>query len=87
METAKSKKVMPKSPGRKKGVPNKNTKALKDMILQALGQAGGVDYLATQAQKNPKAFLALLGRVLPLQVTGEGGGPVHITFTAIDAKL
>lgn len=59
--------------GRPKGVPNKVTGELKDMILQALGDAGGVDYLKKQAAENPNAFLTLVGKVLPLQV-GAGDG-------------
>jgi hypothetical protein len=54
------------------------TRALKDMILQALDDAGGQQYLVEQASKNPVAFMTLLGKVLPLQVSGEGGGPVLI---------
>jgi len=61
--------------GRKKGVPNKITKALKDMILEALAEAGGTAYLKKQAAKNPNAFLALVGRVLPLQVKEGGDDP------------
>ena len=66
-------------PGRPKGVSNKNTKILKDMILEALEGAGGVKYLTTQANENPKAFMTLVGRVLPLQVTGANGGPIETT--------
>lgn len=73
--------------GRAKGTPNKATKELKQMILEALGKAGGVKYLTAQAAANPKAFMTLLGRVLPLQVTGENGGPVQITFSNTDADL
>lgn len=62
--------------GRKKGVPNKVTGALKDMILQALANAGGVDYLQGQAKENPNAFMALVGRVLPLQVKDGGAEPM-----------
>ena len=65
--------------GRKKGTPNKFTGALKDMVLQALDKAepgGGVAYLTKQAKDNPTAFMTLLGKVLPLQVTGQDGGPV-----------
>ncbi|SEJ99935.1 hypothetical protein SAMN03159494_04250 [Achromobacter sp. NFACC18-2] len=51
------------------------------MILEALDRKGGADYLVTQAEENPKAFLSLLGRVLPLQVTGDGGGPVGHSIT------
>lgn len=65
-------------PGRPKGKGNKTTQAVKDMITAALDKAGGVDYLVTQASENPKAFLALVGRVLPLQVTGENGGALTV---------
>ncbi len=59
--------------GRPKGALNKENKALRQMILDALEKKGGVDYLVEQADKNPRAFLSLLGRVLPLQVTAENG--------------
>lgn len=69
-------------PGRKKGVPNKNTTLLKDALLQAAANAGGKDglvgYLTKQATDNPQSFLPLLGKVLPLQLTGEGGGPLQV---------
>ena len=61
--------------GRPKGTPNKTTAALKDLILRALADVGGVDYLVTQAGKNPVAFLALVGKVLPLQVKQDGDDP------------
>lgn len=66
--------------GRKHGSLNKNNQELRDMILQALNNqdGGGVGYLQKQAQDNPSAFMTLLGKVLPTQVTGEGGGPVKI---------
>ena len=68
--------------GRPKGAQNKLTKALKDMILGALSDVGGQAYLAKQAKENPKAFLALLGRVLPTEITGKDGDPLslgHVT--------
>jgi len=65
--------------GRPKGVPNKTTAAIKDMVIKALDKAGGVDYLVEQADKNPAAFLTLVGKVIPLQVTGENGGPIAVT--------
>lgn len=68
-------------PGRPKGVPNKNTTLLKDAILLAAQRAGGgdeglVDYLQVQARDNPGPFMALLGKVLPMQITGANDGPV-----------
>lgn len=67
-------------PGRRKGVPNKQTTAIKEMIIAALDKAGGVDYLEVQSRENPVAFMGLVGKVLPLQLagTGEGGEHIHV---------
>lgn len=66
--------------GRPKGATNKTTAEVKTMILQALEGAGGVEYLIERANdpKTASAFLTLVGKVLPLQVTGENGGPVQV---------
>ncbi len=64
--------------GRKKGVPNKVTGQLKEMILKALDKSGGVNYLTKQAKDEPRAFLALLGRVLPLQLQGDSDQPLVV---------
>lgn len=64
--------------GTRKGRPNRNTTAIKDMILGALDAKGGQKYLERQADQNPVAFMALVAKVLPLQVTGEGGKPLQI---------
>jgi hypothetical protein len=74
-------------PGNKRG-PAKHTKLLKDAILEAAERAGGpggmVGYLTLQATENPGPFMTLLGKVLPTQVTGEGGGAVKIEATVSD---
>lgn len=57
--------------GRKKGVPNKFTGALKEMVREALDEAGGVEYLKTQATKNPAAFLSLVGKLLPAEINAR----------------
>jgi len=67
--------------GRKKGTPNKTTAALKDAILMAAemkgedgeGKDGLVGYCAFLAKEEPRAFATLLGRVLPMQITGNIG--------------
>lgn len=66
----------PKTGGRVKGTPNKVTGALKEMILEALDNKGGVEYLERQAEANPTAFLTLVGKVLPMQVSGDPDAPV-----------
>jgi len=62
--------------GRKPGSANKIPQALKDMILQSLSEVGGVSYLVAQSSKNPTAYLALIGKVLPLQVKQDGNEPM-----------
>lgn len=76
--------------GRKKGTPNKVTAALKEMILEAaelagndMGGGGTVKYLRMQAVLNPAPFLALLGRVLPMQIAGDEDNPI-VTITRIE---
>lgn len=77
--------------GRKPGVPNKSTQFLKDAILLAAersgedtqGKGGLVGYLYRVANEDVKAFSSLLGRVLPLQLTGAGGGPIELTIEAL----
>lgn len=71
-------------PGRPKGLPNKTTQLLKDAILKAATDAGEGDmaaYLTTQAKENPGPFMALLGKVLPMQIAGDAENPLVINVT------
>jgi len=74
--------------GRRKGSTNKATKALKEMILGALDQAGGEAYLLSQAQNNPVAFMTLIGKVLPSEIQAQltGALTVHVN-TGIDRSI
>lgn len=75
--------------GRVKGVPNKITADLKAMVLGALADAGGRKYLVTQAKENPTAFLTLVGKAMPKEVTGAGGEkliPDVIRFEFVSGK-
>lgn len=76
-----------KTGGRKKGVGNKISRTLKEDILQAAELAhpdGRIAYLVQQAQTNANAFLALLGKVIPVELTGEDGEAITLTLK-IDA--
>lgn len=69
--------------GRPAGSLDKGNKLIREMVVQALEDAGGVTYLAERA-KDPRtasAFLALIGKVMPVQVTGEDGGAVKHSLT------
>lgn len=72
-----------KGPGRPKGTPNKVTTQLKEMILGALDEAGGVDYLVKKANdpRTASAFLSLVGKVLPMTVTSDPDAPLKVEFT------
>jgi hypothetical protein len=72
--------------GRPPGSQNKISLPLKQMILTALDEAGGVEYLKRLAIENSSAFASLLGKVLPttLQPSDLAGGAVtKITLTRV----
>jgi len=76
-----------KTGGRVKGTPNKTTALLKDAIIRAAELTGRdgegseelVGYLRRLAVTQPAAFASLLGRVLPLQLSGDPEGAPLIT--------
>ena len=65
--------------GRPKGSLDKGNAVIREMILEALEGAGGVAYLIDKAESHPQAFMGLIGKVLPLQVTGEEGKDIQIS--------
>lgn len=82
--------------GRKKGTPNKTTALLKEAVILAAEQVGHDDkgkdglvgFLRKQAAKeNNGPFMAMMAKVLPLQVTGEGGEGIKIVIQGPDAGL
>jgi hypothetical protein len=85
-KVTKSARKPPARGGSRKGIPNKNTAALKEMILGALDESGGVDYLVKQAREKPVAFLALVGKVLPMTVQGPGEDGAFV-FTTIERRI
>jgi hypothetical protein len=64
--------------GRPAGSIDKGNALIREMACEALSQVGGVDYLARVAESHPGPFLSLLGKILPVQLTGDGGGPISI---------
>jgi hypothetical protein len=81
VRSAAAKKPPAAGKGRKKGVQNKVTRQLKEMILGALDDAGGQDYLHECAldPKTRSAFLTLLGKVLPSEqrLANPDGSPLQ----------
>jgi hypothetical protein len=79
--------------GRRKGVPNRRSALLRDAILDAAALAGGdggiTEYLRQQAVQNPRAFLPLLARVMPTQLSAESddGRRIIVRISPEDARL
>ena len=71
----------PAGSGRKPGSRNMTSQKLKEIVFEALQQqdGGAIGYLRKQAIQEPRAFMALIGKLLPTQITGEDGEPVRIT--------
>ncbi len=84
-----------KTGGRVCGTPNKLTVSVKEAILGALEEAGGVKYLLGVARENPQVFCALLAKLLPNEITGGSGEALQFQVQAminagaasLDAKL
>lgn len=70
-----------KTGGRKKGSVNKITGDLRGLIMGALEAAGGQQYLQDQAKNNPAAFISLLGKVVPKDVTLNTNGSLNLTIS------
>lgn len=62
---------LPKTGGRKKGIPNKITKTVREAIATAFDEVGGKDYLVGIARDDPRTFSVLIGKLLPLEVAGS----------------
>ena len=78
--------------GRPKGSLNRTTALLKDAVLLAAEEAGGkeglVGFLKAQARKkNNGPFLALLGKVLPTQLTGDVDNPATLPGQVVEVRF
>lgn len=71
-------------PGRPKGSRNKVTGIAKDIIAEAADRLGGVERLVAWAKedaKNERAYWSqIFPKLLPLQVSGEGGQAIGIAI-------
>lgn len=67
-------------PGRPKGCLNKSTRLAKDAIAHAAEMLGGAERLGEWAKETPENervfWSSIYTKLLPLQVTGEGGAPL-----------
>jgi hypothetical protein len=59
--------------GRPKGALDKGNATIRQMIVEALDGAGGVQYLQDTAKSHPAAFLSLIGKVMPIEIANPEG--------------
>jgi hypothetical protein len=74
--------------GSRKGIPNKQTVAIKDAIERAFTKLGGTDYLVHVGRNDPRTFCALLSKLLPTRLSNADGSPLLAALTELtDAQL
>lgn len=72
--------------GRPPGVPNKVTRTIRQAVMESIepgnchpdGLAGWLIERARGGIEDRKIYAAVVSRVIPIEITGEGGGPVKI---------
>lgn len=76
-----------KTGGRVKGTPNHMSSGVKANIIGVFEKIGGRDEMARWAKENQTEFYRLYGRLLPTEVTGEGGGALQVLISSKDAEV
>lgn len=69
--------------GRRKGGANKTTRSAREAFQYAFDKAGGAAGLAEWALVNRDEFYRLYARLIPIEHSGEGGGPIPVTIQHI----
>ena len=64
-----------KTGGRRRGTPNKITRAFREAVLVAYDAIGGDQAFSTWARENQTEFYRLAGRLIPLQVAHTSEAP------------
>ena len=73
--------------GRPKGSKNRFTREVKEALLNAFNAVGGEAWLAQLARKDRRSFAALLGKLIPTQLTGKDDGPISVQVQQIQIGL
>ena len=80
-----------KTGGRVAGTPNKTTQAAKDAIAMVADGLGGPSRMLEWAQEDPKNegifWERIYPKLLPLQISGENGGAIQISWPVSKPKL
>jgi hypothetical protein len=66
--------------GRKPGSKNILTKTVKENLVAAFEQMGGLPAFVQWAKKNPKDFYGHYAKMLPLEVSGPDGTGITVVI-------
>lgn len=85
----------PEGSGRKPGQKNKHGRLLKECLIIAAemegsdgqGKDGLVGALRRCYREEKREFMKLMGKLLPLQITGQDGSPMQIEHSTKDQIL
>lgn len=72
--------------GRKKGVPNKTTRAAKEAIALAAEELGGVDRMVEWAQEDPKNETIFWGSIYPKLLPHQIEGRLDVNNTTKEQR-
>ena len=79
-----------KTGGRTKGTPNKTTASVKNALIEAFEELGGVEALADWGRAEPGEFYKLWVKIMPTEVkaehTGADGTPLGISIEFVRTK-
>lgn len=62
------------------------TRNVREQFQFAFELIGGIPRLAMWADKNPDKFYSLYSKLIPAEITGEGGGPLRIQLSWINGR-
>lgn len=73
--------------GRPPGSVNKTTANLKAALEESFTEVGGVRWLVALAQSEPRAYAALLAKLLPSQVSMDASVTASAPITKIEWEI
>jgi hypothetical protein len=76
-----------KGKGRPAGSVNKLGSTAKENIAAVFVRMGGTAEMTKWAKANPTQFYSLYAKLIPVEVSGEGGGPLILQLSNADAAL
>jgi hypothetical protein len=62
------------------------TRNVREQFQHAFEMIGGIPRLALWAHTNPDKFYMLYSKLIPAQVTGEGGGAIKVELSWINTR-